>query len=181
MTKRQVKKRRRGLTDVHRIFIIQGLAAFMSPSEAAEAVNEKFGLNVTRQAMERYDPHKYAGRRLAQRWKDLFATTRAAFIEHVENRIPHAHKAVRIKKLARASDTFEQRGNFMGMAAMLEKIAREMGSAYTNRHEVTGRDRGSIKFEDVNSMTDDQIDAELRQIFGIDADADVHPAPESEP
>lgn len=177
MTKRQVKKRRRGLTDEHRSFIVQQLACFMGPSETAEAVNERFGLNVTRQAMERYDPHKHAGRRMAQKWRDLFEVTHAAFIEHVESQVPEVHKSVRIQELARASRTFKKRGNFIAMAAMLERIAKEVGGAFTNRTELTGRDRGPIKFAAIDDMTDDQIDAELRQIFGIDADADVHPAP----
>ena len=179
MTKRKIKKRKRVLNDTHRAFIIQQLACFLSPSETAEAVNKEFGLDVSRQAMERYDPHKHAGRRIAQRWKDLFVTARQAFLDHVENRVPHANKSVRIKKLAHAADAFERNKNYLAMSVMLEKIAREMGSAYTNRREVTGRDRGSIKFEDINSMTDDQIDAELRQILGI-KDADVHKAPDSE-
>ena len=151
----------------------------MSPSETAEAVNEKFGIVVSRQATERYDPHKYAGRRIAQKWKDLFTTARQAFLEHVESRVPHANKSVRIQKLARASDAFENNKNFMGMAAMLEKIAKEIGGAFTNRTELTGRDRGPIKYQDVETMTDVQIDQELKQIFGV-KDADVHKAPDSE-
>ena len=166
------------LEDVHRTFLVREFACFASPKEAARALKQEFGIEISPQGAQHYDVTSGAGARAAKKWHELFNISRAAYLEHVETRIPHAHKSVRIKKLAHAADAFEQNKNFMGMAAMLEKIAREMGSAYTNRHEVTGRDRGSIKFEDVNSMTDDQIDAELRQIFGIDADADVHPAPE---
>ncbi len=176
MTKRKVKTRKRVLNDIHRSFIVQQVAAFMSPSETAAAVNEKFGLDVSRQAMERYDPHKHAGRRIVQKWKDLFATTRQAFLDHVESQIPHAYKAVRIRKLARAADAFEKNKNFVGMARMLEQLAREVGGAFTNRTELTGRDRGPIKFQDIDAMTDDQIDAELRRIFNVGDSARLQPA-----
>ncbi len=85
----------------------------------------------------------------------------------VEKAVPHAHKAVRIKKLARASDAFESRGNYVAMAAMLEKIARELGNVHTNRREFTGKDQGPIKVESVANMTDEQIDAELERLWGI--------------
>ena len=111
---------------------------------------------------------------------ELFGRARKAFLDDVRERIPHAYKAVRIKKLARASDAFEKSKNYMAMANMLEKIAREMGDAFSNRRELTGRDRGPIKFEDVGDMTDEAIDAELRQLLNIKDDSDVHPAPDSE-
>ena len=130
--------------------------------------------------MERYDPHKHAGRRIAQRWKDLFEFARKAFLDDVVAQVPHAHKSVRIKKLARASDAFEKSKNYMAMARMLEQIAKEVGNVHTNRREFTGKDRGPIQFEDIDGMTDEAIDQELRQIFGI-KDADVRPAPEREP
>ena len=85
-----------------------------------------------------------------------------------------------VARLARAADAFEKNKNYLGMARMLEQLAREMGNAFSNRRELTGRKRGPIQFEDIDGMTDEAIDQELRQIFGI-KDADVHPAPEREP
>ena len=180
MTTDEKGKRKGGLTDVHRAFIIQQVACFMGPTETAAAVNEEFGLNVSRQAIERYDPSKLAGRQMAQRWKELFKITREAFIDHVENRVPHAHKSLRIKKLARASDVFERNGNYIAMARMLEQIAKEVGNVHTNRHEFTGKDGGAIKVQAVEDMTDEQIDAELRRLRLIEGGTDLHSAPESE-
>ncbi len=40
-----------------------------------------------------------------------------------------------------------------------------MGGSFTNRREFTGRDAGPIKFQDVETMTDDQIRQELEQIL----------------
>jgi hypothetical protein len=65
----------------------------------------------------------------------------------------------------------------MAMADMLERIAKEVGNVHTNRRELTGRDRGPIKYSEVDDMTDDEIDRELRQLLNIKDDADVYPAP----
>ena len=110
---------------------------------------------------------------------ELFDVSRQAFLDEVSERIPHAHKAVRIKKLARASDAFEKSKNYLAMANMLEKIAREVGNVHTNRHEFTGKKSGPIQFEDISQMTDDQIDQELRRLLNVDG-ARVQPASESE-
>ena len=97
----------------------------------------------------------------------------------MENQIPESNKAVRVQELAIAARHFKARGNYIAMANMLERIAKEMGNVYSNRREFTGKDRGPIKYQDIETMTDEQIDQELKQILGI-KDADVHKAPGSE-
>ena len=92
----------------------------------------------------------------------------------VSERIPHAHKAVRIKKLAQAADAFENSGNYLAMARMLEQIAKECGGLFTNRREFMGKDGGAIKIQAVEDMTKEQIEDELR---GYGIDPDVHRAP----
>lgn len=165
MTTRKKKRGKRVLNDTHRAFITQQLATFSSPSETAAAVNEEFGLNVSRQAMERYDPNKHAGRRIAKRWRELFNITRAAFLDDVLTRIPEAHKSVRIQELAKASRVFKQRGNYIAQANLLEKIAREVGNVHSNRHEITGKDGGAIKFADVSEMTNEMLESEIDRLW----------------
>ncbi len=161
MTKRQKKR----LTDVEKAFVVQELACFGSPKEVSEALMEECAVQLAPQNIECYDPNKRAGQNLAQKWRELFEHTRTAFLDHVEKAVPHAHKAVRIKKLARASDAFESRGNYVAMAAMLERIAKEMGNVHTNRREFTGKNQGPIKIEAVHDMTDEQIDTELERLW----------------
>lgn len=96
---------------------------------------------------------------------ELFGRARKAFLDDVRERIPHAYKAVRIKKLARASDAFEKSKNYLAMARMLEQIAKECGGAFTNRREITGKGRGPIEYKDVETMTDEQLDLELKQLL----------------
>ena len=174
-------RKRKGLwklTDEHRAFIVQRLACFMAPKAVADALKAEFGAEVTRQAIQRYDPTSKVGKaNLSERWVTLFKATRVAFLEHMENEIPHANKAVRVKKLADAADKFEERGNYPAMADMLERIAKEMGNVFTNRREISGRDGKPIQFQDVEAMTEEQVDAELRK-YGFNPD--VHPAPSRE-
>ena len=63
------------------------------------------------------------------------------------------------------------------MANMLERIAKEMGNAYSNRREFTGKDRGPIQYQDAETMTDEQIRDEIRS-YGIDPDQ-LHAPPKT--
>ncbi len=166
------------LRDNHRAFLVREFACYSSPQQAADALREEYGVEIAPQSAQHYDATSGAGSDAAKKWHELFDVSRQAFLEDVKSLIPHAHKALRIKKLARASDAFEKSKNYLAMARMLEQIAKEVGNVH--RREFTGKDRGPIEYQDVETMTDEQISAELRQIFGIDADADVHPAPDSE-
>ena len=62
----------------------------------------------------------------------------------------------------------------MAMARMLEQIAKEVGGVHSNRHEITGRDRGPIQFAEVSSMTDEQIEAELEAIWAKASQSEAH-------
>ncbi len=72
-----------------------------------------------------------------------------------------------MKRLALVSRRFEEKENYMAMANMLERIAKEMVNVHTNRREFTGKDRGPVQFSEVDNMTLEQVEAELRG-YGID-------------
>lgn len=42
-------------------FIVQAIACFDTPSQVAQAVRQEFGIELSRQQCEAYDPTKYAG------------------------------------------------------------------------------------------------------------------------
>ncbi len=157
------KKKR--LTDVEKAFVVQGLACFGSPKEVSEALMEEYGVQLAPQNIEAYDPGKRAGQHLSKKWRVLFEHTRQAFLDQVEKRVPEVHKAVRIRHLAHAARAYKGQRNYMAMADMLERIAKEVGNVHTNRREFTGKDRGPIKYQDAETMTDEQIDAELERLW----------------
>lgn len=146
------------LKDQHKAFVIQRLACFDSPKEAAEALKEEFGVQITPQGAEAYDPHKRAGSRLAQQWRDLFERTRKGFLDHVENFVPEANKAVRLRHLSHAFRALKARGNHVAAADMLERIAKELGNVHSNRREITGRDGKPIEIAD---RSPEQVEREL--------------------
>ncbi|MCW8041152.1 DUF2280 domain-containing protein [Acinetobacter entericus] len=81
-----------------KIFIVQSLACFDTPQQVADAVKQRFGIELERQQCENYDPTKYGGRNLSKKLKDLFDRTRKDFKENIED-IPIANKAFHFKEL----------------------------------------------------------------------------------
>jgi len=165
------------LNDIHRAFLVREFACFASPKEASEALRDEYGVEIAPQSAQHYDATSGAGSDAAKKWHDLFDVSREAFLDDVKARVPHAYKAVRIKKLARASDAFERQKNYMGMARILELIAKEVGGVHTNRREITGKDGGPIRYQDTETMTDEQIIQELAEL-GVDASL-IHPPPKT--
>ena len=162
-----VQSRANKLKDYHRAFLVRELACYASPKEAADALRTEYGIEIAPQSAQHYDATSHAGSKAAKKWIELFGVARKAFLDDVETRVPEAYKAVRIHELAKASRKFKKNGNYMAMADMFERIAKEVGSVHTNRREFTGKDRGPIKVEAVHDMTDEQIDAELERLWGI--------------
>ena len=113
-------------------YIVQALACFDPPSKVAEAVREKFGVVVSRQSVETYDPTKRAGRDLAKRWVEIFDDARAKF-QAATVGIPVANRAYRLRVLQRLLDRAEERGDLVGALKLMEQAAKECGDIYLNR------------------------------------------------
>jgi hypothetical protein len=127
------------LTDASRTFVVQALACFDSPGAVAIAVKKEFDIVITPQAVEAYDPTKRAGRNLSNKWKVLFEATRKAFIEDAST-IGIANKSVRLRMIGRIADRAESVGNTVVALQAIEQAAKEVGGAFTNRRELTGKD-----------------------------------------
>lgn len=154
------------LKDEHRAFITRRLAMYDTPKEAAEALNQEFGISISPQGAERYDPTKRAGQYMGERWRKMFHETRQDFLNNVDRYVPEANKTVRISLLANSARAMRARGNHVGAADMLERIAKEMGNVHTNRRELTGKDGGALKVEYAD-LTDEEINARLVQLVGM--------------
>ena len=120
------------LTDEIREFIVKGLACYDTPTYVAEAVKAKFGIEVTRQQVHVYDPA--SSQPPAQRWCDLHAATRAAFL-HDAAAIGVANKTVRLRRLDRLANRCER--NSVALALIcLQQAAKECGGLYENRRQL---------------------------------------------
>jgi len=170
-TKKKVRVR---LTEPQKMFLVQRLAQFETPTEAAQSLSETLGVDIAPQSVERYDPTKRAGLRIAEHLRALFSESRDRFLTQMTKNTPLANKAVRVAFLANAAMKFKAQHNYEKMADMIERVAKEMGNVHTNKREHTGKDGGPIKYEDVDLMSQDAIDTELRT-YGIDPESIPHP------
>jgi len=147
-------------------FIVQSLACFDTPSVVAESVKKEFGITISRQQVESHDPTKANGRGLAQKWVDMFNSTRVRFQNEIAD-IPIANKAYRLRALDRMATRTEGMKNFALTAQLIEQAAKEVGDAYTNKLKVesTGANGGPIKTENV-ALTSDEAAELYRKMMG---------------
>lgn len=122
------------LTDEIKAFIVRALARYETPSQVAEAVKANFNIEITRHQVHEYDAN--CSRPPAQRWRDLHAATRQAFLRDVAE-IGIAQKAVRLAMLDRMAHRAFASNCTDAVAAFLEQAAKECGGVYENRRSVT--------------------------------------------
>jgi hypothetical protein len=85
--------RKSEMSDEVRFYIVDHLACFDEPSVVAAGVETEFGLKISRQAIEAYDPSKVAGKDLSKALRARFAKVRGSFRTDLED-IPIATRAV---------------------------------------------------------------------------------------
>lgn len=91
------------LKEHQKLFVVQQLARFSTPSDVAAAVKVQFGVEVSKQAVQNYDPGTHAGRKLSRRWRAVFEKERAAYIADT-SRCGVAHRSYRLAKLQQLLD-----------------------------------------------------------------------------
>lgn len=121
------------LTDEAKAFVVCALARFDAPTSVAGAVKAEFGIQVSPQAIQAYDPTKHQGKRLADKWVALFDTTRKAFLENIAT-IPIANRAVRLHRMDRMSAVAETKGNIPLAIQIIVEAAKECGDIHVNRN-----------------------------------------------
>jgi hypothetical protein len=133
------------LTEPQKLFIIQALACFDTPTQVVDAVREEFGIEIHRRQVAEYDPSKISGRgQISAKLVALFESTRAAFLKET-SQIPIANQAVRLRTLQRLATLAENQRNVALAAQLVEQAAKEVGGAFTNRREITGKGGGPIE------------------------------------
>jgi hypothetical protein len=155
------------LTDEQKRFIVAGLACFDSPSEVVAEVKKEFGLELSRQRVQGYDPTKVQGRGLSEHLKTLFHFTRQEYLAN-EAEIGIANKVHRLRMLERIASKATERGNVMVALQALEQAAKEVGGAFTNRRELSGPNGKPIETKDTTApaVTPEQVANELAAVFG---------------
>lgn len=132
-----------------KLFIVRSLAVFNTPSETAQAVHQEFGVEVTKQNCEKYDPTKRSGENLSPELKAEFEATRKQFLENPQH-IPIANLAYRLQLMQRVINGAGK--NSVLILKTLEQAAKDEGGAFTNRKEITGADGKPLE-QNIYQMT----------------------------
>lgn len=111
-----------------KVVAIQMLACHESPTTVVRVLGEEFGIVVSPQNCEAYDPTRSNGRALSANLVELFWDIRKRFYAEIEN-IGIAHLSVRLRKLDRMSQLAEDMGNLPLAKKLLEQAAIECGRA----------------------------------------------------
>ncbi|KCW04893.1 hypothetical protein J965_2471 [Acinetobacter baumannii 44839_9] len=127
-----------------KLYIVRSLATYETPSETARGVQEEFGITVTKQQCEAYDPTKKTGQDLSEEFKTEFYRVRKEMNDNL-SAIPIANIAYRLKRLQRFIDHEQFKENPVIVPSLLEQAAKEVGGLYTNRKEITGKDGGPVQ------------------------------------
>lgn len=122
------------LTAEAQVFVVQSLARWETPSRVAQAVSDRFGVKLTPQSIEKYDPTKYGG---AEKWRELFDETRKAFRDDVDG-VGLAHLAVRLRGYQRMADRAEAMGNLALAKEFHELAAKDVGGTLGNKRVIAG-------------------------------------------
>jgi len=130
-----------------KIFIVQSLACFETPQQVADAVQQRFGIEIDRRQCEGYDPTKFSGRNLSKKLTELFHQTRKDFRENIED-IAIANKAFRLRELQKM---YEDSGKNKRAKQNLLKQAFQETDGRVTKQEITGPNGGSIKTENTNT------------------------------
>lgn len=131
------------LTDEVKLAVVQRLAMYDTPQDVATFVKDEYGIEISRQAAQYYDPTR--GVKPPQKWCAIFDETRATFLKSTAE-IPAANRSVRVRWLQRMVITAEKQRNVALAAQILEQIAKETGDVFTNKRNigVSGELKGGV-------------------------------------
>jgi hypothetical protein len=126
------------LKNEHKIFIVTNLACYKSGKELQKLFSDKFKFQIELNKISYYNPYTVEGKKgLAQKWKDLFASTRKEFNESKAS-IPVANGVFRLQKMQEHFDSLSSVNNIKGAQSILVDAAKESGGAFTNKIEHSG-------------------------------------------
>lgn len=141
-----------------KLYIVRSLATYETPSETARGVQEEFGIEVTKQQCEAYDPTKKTGQDLSEEFKAEFYRVRKEMNDNLSS-IPIANIAYRLMRLQKFIDLAQFKENPVIVPSLMEQAAKEVGGLYTNRKEITGAGGGPLQSENITyvTATDEQV------------------------
>jgi hypothetical protein len=127
----------RKLNDEQKTYVVKRLAAYDRPAAIAHDLLEVFGVTVSPQAIEHYDPERPAGHDLAPRWREAFAEARKVFLAQTAD-LTHLEKPMRLRLRGRMAIAAWDEGNYRLANDILDAIAKEAGDVLNGKHGLFG-------------------------------------------
>lgn len=122
----------RKLTDEQQAYVVKRLAVYDKPAAIAQGVEDAFGVTISPQAVEHYDPERPAGHDLAPQWRAVFHEARKAYIASTAD-IGHMDKPLRMRLRERMALAAWEEGSYKIANEILDSIAKEAGGAFAGR------------------------------------------------
>jgi hypothetical protein len=148
------------LKKTEKVFIVRSLAQFMTPTEVVKDIKEKFGIDVTPQQVEYYDPTKVAGANLPQEFVDLFHEARKKYIEQPIYNIEGANDIVQLKVLSTLF--IKKQNNTRDAIKLSDQMQKIVKGYYEKKIEITGKDGGPLQTTTFQA-TQEQVEAAVRK------------------
>lgn len=120
------------LTERLKEYVIERLAGFDSPVAIVKSLKEEFGITITRQTIESYDPSR--GRKPAKKYREQFFAMRHEILEGKAARVA-TRKGVRLRWLENMAIHAMAQGDYALADRLLGSIAREVGDRRPNEAE----------------------------------------------
>lgn len=148
------------LKKAEKVFIVRSLAQFMTPTEVVRDIKEKFGIDVTPQQVEYYDPTKVAGANLPQEFIDLFNEARKEYIDQPIHNIEGANDIVQLKIL---SDLLvNKKSNVVSAIKLIDQMQKIVKGHYEKKIEITGKDGEPLQTTVIHA-TQAQVEAAVKK------------------
>lgn len=158
------------LTEEARHFIVVQLACYRRLEAIRKEVSQRFGIDVTIQAINRYDPTTINS--APKKYEDLFMSARKAYLEEVQA-LPLAYQAHRLALLQeavdlslKAMDSEDAEVALSGAEQLrktVESASKELGGVFTNMR------KGSLELSGSVAITPDEkrnvLEDKLREII----------------
>lgn len=129
------------LSGAIKVFIVERLACFDTPTQVQKAVKQEFGVDVSLPQLTVYNPGLAAGKRLSADLKAVFESTRKKFLDDTSD-IAIAQRSFRLRVMDRMLQRAENSGNIAMAAQLLEQAAKEEGGAFTNKQKLEHTGKG---------------------------------------
>lgn len=154
----------KGLSHNKKLEVAKRLAQFGSPTEAMKFIKEKWGIEISVQAIDQTFLKKES------RWNKIMFDMRRIYLDATMEE-PIAHRRIRLKRYDELYKEAKEQKKISAAKACLDSAREEFSGAKIPSI-------GSILFAQINNMSDDQLKREQQTLINKLDKLKIRPRPE---